>query len=74
MPQLEVGDHARDQRQPEREGAEGEDRDDGQARVDVEGGEGGDHAALHPADAARHRQQVPEHADEEGLHEHPARR
>ena len=37
--------------------------------------EGADHAALHPADPARERQQVAEHADEVGHHDHrPGRR
>src|SRR6476620_11571268 len=72
--QLEVRHDAGDERQPEREGAEDEDGDDGEAGVDVERGEGADHAALHPADAAGHRQQVAEHADEERLHEDGPRR
>ena len=73
-PQLEVGDHAGDQRQPERERAEQQHGDDGQAGVDPERRERRDHPALDAADAARHRQQVAEHADEERLDEHRERR
>src|SRR5215208_6910153 len=73
--ELEVRHDAGDERQPEREPAEHEDRHDGQARVHVEGRERADHAALDAADASRHREQVAQHADEERLHEHgPGRR
>src|SRR3954451_11894264 len=58
LAQLEVRDDPRDRRQPERERAVGDDRDDRQARVDVERREGADHAALPPADAARDRERV----------------
>src|SRR3954449_7898305 len=66
LTQLEVGDHARDQGEPERHGAEHQDGDQGLARVDVEGGQRADHAALHAAHPAGHREQVAEHPDEEG--------
>src|SRR4051794_16709348 len=73
-PQLEVGDHARDHRQPEREGPEHEHCDPGQTGVDAERRKGADHAALDAADPAGERQQVAEHAEEEALHEHRLRR
>src|SRR3954454_974525 len=72
-PQLEVGDDPRDQGKPEGEGPEDEHGDDRQPRVDVEGDERSDHPTLHPADAARQRQQVAEHPDEEGLDQHGPR-
>src|SRR5215213_9891222 len=64
-PQLEVRHGTGDERQPEREPAEHQDRDDGEAGVHIEGCERADHAALDAADAARHGQQVAQHADEE---------
>src|SRR5947209_4038078 len=68
--QLEVGDHARDQRQPEGERTEDEHGDHREPGVDVEGDVGADQAALHAADAARERQQVAEHPHEEALDQH----
>src|SRR3954470_16122658 len=56
------GDRARGDRQPEGEEAVGEDGDDRGRGVDPEGDERADHAAVHPAHAARERQQVGEGA------------
>ncbi len=55
-----VGDRARDGRQPEREGPDrSRPRRQPVAPRDPEGEKGADHAALHTADPARQRQQVP---------------
>ena len=62
-----IRDHARDHRQPEREGAVDEHGDDGEPAVDAERRERADHPAVDAADAARQRQQVAEHPDEERL-------
>src|SRR5215218_8651032 len=74
LAQLEVGEHPRQEGQPEGEGAVDEHRDDRQARVDAEGSEGADHAALDPSNPARHGEQVGQHADEERLDEDRGRR
>src|SRR3954470_6410448 len=73
-PQPEERDHARQQREPERERAEHEYGDDREPGVDAEGRERSDHATLDAPDAAGDRQQVAEHADEEGLDQHRQRR
>src|SRR4029079_9917917 len=64
-PELEERDRPRDRRQPERELALGQHREAREAVVDAEPDQRADHAAVHAADAARQRQQVAEHADEE---------
>ena len=48
--------------------------DDRERSVDAERGERADHAAVDAADAARQRQQVAEHPDEVGHHDHADRR
>src|SRR4051794_28771098 len=72
-PQTEERDHPGHERQPEGQSAEHQHGDDGEAGVDPEGREGTDHPTLDAPDAARDRQQVAEHADEEGLDEHRER-
>src|SRR6478672_9666312 len=57
-PELEERDRPRDRRQPERERAVRQHRDDGEAIIDAEPDERADHAAVHAADAARQRQEV----------------
>src|SRR3954466_16211335 len=73
-PQTEERDHARHERKPEGKGAEHEHGHHGESSVDAEGREGADHPALDAAHAARDRQQVAEHADEERLDQHGQRR
>src|SRR5690349_15179509 len=59
-PELEERDRPRDRRQPERERAVGQHRDDREAVVDAEPDERADHAAVHASDTAWQRQQVAE--------------
>src|SRR3954451_10011093 len=66
-PQTEERDHAGHQRQPEGERPEDEDGHHGEPGVDFERRERPDHATFDAAHAAGNREQVPEHADEEGL-------
>src|SRR3954470_23542493 len=73
-PQPEERDHARQQREPERERAEHEYGDDGKPGVDAEGRARPDHATLDASDTTGDRQQVAEHADEERLDQHRERR
>ena len=72
-PQGEVGDGAGDDRQPEDEAAVSEHRQQRKLGLDAERDQRADHAAVDPADAAGERQQVGEHADEEGDGQHGGR-
>src|SRR5262249_3091409 len=72
--QSEERDHAWDQWEPERKGAEHEHAHHGEPAIHAERGVGADHPAFDASDAARDRQQVAEHADEEALDQDRGRR